>query len=47
MEESGKVNLAILYRNELNPKKQTITQKLYGQNTPRGSSMEKMMKVKK
>ena len=28
--ESGKVNPAILYRNELNPEKQTITQELYG-----------------
>ena len=26
MEKSGKVNLAILYRNELGPEKQTITQ---------------------
>ena len=27
MGESGKVNLAILYRNELDPKKQAITQR--------------------
>ena len=32
--ESGKVNPAILYRNELNPEKQTITQELYGQMLP-------------
>ena len=29
--ESGKVNLVILYRNELDPEKMTITQELYGQ----------------
>ena len=32
--EPGKVNPAILYRNELDPKKQTITQKLYGLKLP-------------
>ena len=39
--ESGKVNLVILYRNELDLEKQTITQELYGQNTPKGPSMER------
>ena len=48
MGESGKVNLAILYRNELDPEKQTITQELYGQNTPKDQVWKKkLMKVKK
>ena len=41
MGESGKVNPTTLYRNELDPEKQTITQELYGQNTPKGPSMKK------
>ena len=32
--KSEKVNLAILYRNGLDPEKQTITQELYGQMLP-------------
>ena len=34
MVESGKVNSKILYRNELDPEKQTITQELYGLKLP-------------
>ena len=34
MEESGTVNLAILYRNELDFEKQTITQELYSLKLP-------------
>ena len=34
VEKLGKVNPAILYRNELDPKKQTITQELYGLKLP-------------
>ena len=33
MWESGKVNLAIMYKNELNAEKQTIIQELYGLNS--------------
>ena len=33
--ELGKVNSAILYRNELDPEKHTIPQELYGQMLPR------------
>ena len=35
VEKSGKVNPAILYRNELGPKKQTITHELYSLKLPR------------
>ena len=41
MGESRKVNPAILYMNGLDPKKQIITQELYGQNTTRGPSIDK------
>ena len=33
-ESRGKVNSTILYRNELDPEKQTITQELYGLKLP-------------
>ena len=36
MWESKKVNPAITYKNELGPKKQTITQELEMTNTPKG-----------
>ena len=41
--KSGKVNSAILYRNELCPEKQTITQELYGQEFPGDQVAEKFM----
>ena len=47
MEKSGKVNPAILYKNELNPEKQTITHKLYGLKLPRGQVWKIMIQVKK
>ena len=43
MEESGTVNLAILYRNELDFEKQTITQELYSQKLL-GDQVWKLMK---
>ena len=43
VEESGKVNPAILYRNWLEPEKQTITQELYGLKLP-GDQIWKLMK---
>ena len=44
--ESGKVNPALLYRNELDPEKWIITQEFYGQQTPKGPSMEKYELIK-
>ena len=40
---SGKVNPAFLYRNELDPDKQTITQESKGQELPGDQVMEKLM----
>ena len=43
MGRSGKVNPTFLYRNELDPKKQTITQELNGQELPGDQVTEKFM----
>ena len=47
MGESGKVNLAILYKSKLDLEKQTITKELYGQKLPRDQIWKIMMQVKK
>ena len=36
----GKVNLIIMYKNELSPEKKAITQEFTWSNTPKGPSMD-------
>ena len=40
-EDWGKVNPTFLYRNELSPEKQTITEESYGQELPRDQAWKK------
>ena len=47
MVKSGKANLVIVYRNELDPEKQIITQELYGLKLPGDQVWKILIWVKK